>query len=173
MKLWEITGKMKGFTDLIAEIQETDLTPEEKDKRLNHCFTEWQEYNATLEDKLLAIASYIRLKKAILATQQAEINRITMLACRTEQEILQLSKYAQAHMEQNNVKKVQDELGSISLRKNRPSVLTHIPPELMPEEYVTVKTVRNPNKKLIEQGIKDGVINWAEMQSSGNHLIVK
>jgi hypothetical protein len=173
MKLWEISGKMQGFTNLIAEIQESELTQEEKDNRLNHVFEDWKECAATMEDKLMAIAAYIRQKKAILAVQTEEIKRIQMLACKTESDIDNLTRYAQAHMEQTGVKSVKDELGSISLRKNRPSVMIHLPPELIPKEYVTVKTYETPNKKAIEEAVKEGTINWAELRSSGNHLVVK
>ena len=174
MKLWEISSKLQGFVNLIAEIQEdADLTQDEKDQRLNHVFADWKETAATLEDKLLAIGAYIRLKKSILAVQTEEIKRVQLLAAKTESDIENLTKYAQGHMEQTGIKSVKDELGSISLRKNRSSVVIAIPHDEVPREFMTIKTYESPNKKAIEEAVKAGQVEWAELRSTGNHLVIK
>ena len=107
-KLWEIAGKMGQFVTLIEEIQESDLTPEEKDQRLNHTFESWQELAGTFEEKLLAIAGYIRQQKALLEAQQAEIKRISLLAANTEEGIERLKRYMAGHMEANNIKSAKE-----------------------------------------------------------------
>ena len=61
----------------------------------------------------------------------------------------------------------------MSLRKNRASVVITVAPDEIPREFVTVKTYESPNKKLIEEAIKTGSIDWAEMRSTGNHLVIK
>ena len=171
-KLWEISSKLQAFVNRIAEIQEWDTTDEEKEEHLDRLFEEWQEENASFNDKVMACGAYLRQQKAILKAQQEEIKRLQGLAMQTDNRIRSLTAYVAGHMATNGVTKCQDELGKVSLRKNPPSLKLKCDPDLIPDEFVTIKTTRSPNNEAIREAVKTGSVDWATLESSGNYLVI-
>jgi hypothetical protein len=171
-KLWEISSKLQSFVNEIAHIQEWDTTDEEKEEHLDRLFEEWQEENANFNDKVMACGSYLRQQKAILKAQQEEIKRLQGLAMQTDNRIRSLTAYVAGHMATTGIKKCQDALGKVSLRKNPPSLKIHIDLFDIPDEFVEQKVIRQPINSAIREGIESGSVDWASLESSGNYIVI-
>lgn len=159
MKLYEIVSDMRALENL-------DLEPEQVADTM-------EGLQMALSDKAENIAALNESFTGNIESIDAQIKRLQAMkkTITTRQE--QLKEYLRHNMIESGISKIDCPYFKISLRKAAKSVQVD-DADLLPDEYVTIKTVISPDKNAIAKALKNGVeVNGASLVDGKQSLIIK
>jgi hypothetical protein len=117
-----------------------------------------------IEVKAQSIATIIRGLDDDASAINAEIKRLQLRKKGAESRRDWLKQYVGQQMELAGMDKIKTATHTIALQNNPPSVEIYNP-DVIPAQYVTIKTEYVPDKKRIEEAIKaGGVVPGAELK---------
>ena len=148
MSLYEIDTRIKAIIDSIYEAADEDGVVEEID------FTELKQLQEDRKAKLENIALYIKNTEAEAAAIKAEEEKLTARRKRLENKAGRLREYVINSMKENKDEPLKTARCEVSIKDNEKTDITDL--ESIPEEFIKVKTERNPDKKAIKKAIKAG-----------------
>ena len=157
MNLYELSADLMSLND-IEDVEDVEIIREIIEQQI--------------QAKSTGIVAVIRNLESNIAAIDTEIKRLQELKKKKQNNITRLKEYTKECMELRGVKKLETDLGNISIRKSPPSVNV-IDENLIPLEYIETKQVMSIDKKLILSDLKDGlVIPGAEIKQ-GTSLTIK
>ena len=165
MHLYEITGELNQVLQLGEEGVDVADTLES--------------IEMALEDKALNIVYVIKNHEAMAESLKKEKERFTEREKAYRNRAKKLADYLKFNLEQSKLDKLELKnnegapIFTVSLQKNVPSVKIDDPVGI-PEEYIVVSEVRNPDKKAILDDLKKGVeIKGATLVKDKTHLRIR
>ena len=125
-----------------------------------------------IETKAENIIAVIRNYETRIEAVKAEEKRLTEYRRSEEKKLENLKQYTTYCMEQLGSKKLDTNLGRISLRK-KPSSLNIVDEDLIPSEYKEIIQTVKIDKAQIKKDMKDKKIDGVELVEGGNSLTIK
>ena len=125
-----------------------------------------------MEVKAENIIAVIRNYETRIEAVKAEEKRLAEYRKSEEKKLERLKEYTICCMEQLGSKKLDTNLGRISLRK-KPSSLNIVDENLVPDEYKEVIQTVKIDKAQIKKDLKDRAREGVELVESGNTLQIK
>lgn len=148
MSLYEIDSRIKAIIDSLYEAADEDGVVEEID------FTELKQLQEDRKTKLENIALYIKNTEAEAAAIKAEEEKLKARRERLENKAKRLREYVINSMKENKDEPLKTARCEVSIKDNEKTDITDL--ESIPEEFIKVKTERNPDKTAIKKAIKAG-----------------
>ena len=162
-KLYELTGQLKELERLVSENQAPLSEVEDTIKLIEGDF----------EEKAINIVKVIRNKEPDISAIDEEIKRLQQMKKNINAKAENLKEYLRQNMEANGINKIECPIFSITLKRAAASVKI-IDENLLPDEYVTIKTSCQPDKASILKALKNGEqIKGAELASAKPALEIK
>jgi hypothetical protein len=159
MKLYEIASEM-------LELKDLDLEPEQIADTM-------EGLQMSFNDKAGNIAALNESFSGNIAVIDQQINRLQAMKKTISNRQEQLKEYLRHNMVESGITKIDCPLFKISLRK-AVKVVQVDDVNLLPDEYVTVKTVISPDKLAIAKALKDGAeVSGASLVDGKQSLIIK
>ena len=126
-----------------------------------------------IQNKSTGIVAVVRNLESNIAAIDTEIKRLQELKRLKQNNITRLKEYTKECMNIQGVKKLETNLGNISIRKT-PASVKILDETKIPLEYLNVKQVTSIDKKTLLDDLKDGLIleGIAEL-SQGTSLTIK
>ena len=126
-----------------------------------------------LQNKSTGIVAVVRNLESNIAAIDTEIKRLQELKRLKQNNITRLKDYTKECMNIQGIKKLETNLGNISIRKT-PASVKILDETKIPLEYLNVKQVTSIDKKTLLDDLKDGLIleGIAEL-SQGTSLTIK
>ena len=152
-RLWELSAELVQITDKICDVSEDETLGElEKDKLRESLFNDWLATGEDFDSKATQVASYIKQQEALEETYRQQYRSFRALAEQTEKEKERYKKYLSDNLLKTGKIKIQNEHGSISLRKKPAKVILDREPEQLPQEFQKVTV--EPRLSLIKDHLK-------------------
>ena len=148
MSLYEIDSRIRAIIDGIYDAADEDGVVEEID------FTELKQLQEDRKTKLENIALYIKNTEAEAAAIKAEEEKLKARRERLENKAKRLREYVINSMKENKDEPLKTARCEVSIKDNEKTDITDL--ESIPEEFIKVKTERNPDKTAIKKAIKAG-----------------
>lgn len=137
----------------LMEIADADLTDDEA-AELDALFAELGQAEAEKAD---GIGQFLKLEAARVDALKAEAKRLADKARNAESRMLRFKEYVLLNMGKAGVKKIAGAAYTLRVRESvRVAVTANV--ESLPAEYVRVKEIREPDKALIKDHLKQGVL---------------
>ncbi|MFR1675390.1 MAG: siphovirus Gp157 family protein [Fusobacterium sp.] len=149
MKLYEIRNGMIDTLDIFLESDQTEIDRENYNDIMNYLKEE-------LKSKSSDLIKYIRNLELENTVTKLEIERLEDLKKGKEKKIKSIKSYIKRILLDLDKKKVETELGNLSLRKTTSVEITDI--TKIPKEYLVVKEEVTPSKKLIGDSLKKNIL---------------
>ena len=149
MKLYEIKNGMIDTLDIFLESEKTEID----EKNYQYVMMYLQE---ELRNKSTTLIKYIRNLELEIMAVKLEIERLEELKKSKEKKIKSIKNYIKGILLDLDKKKVETELGNLSLRKTTSVEITDI--SKIPKEYLVVKEEITPSKKLIGDSLKKNIL---------------
>ena len=149
MKLYEIRNGMIDTLDIFLESGQTEIDRENYNDIMNYLKEE-------LKSKSSDLIKYIRNLELENTVTKLEIERLEDLKKGKEKKIKSIKSYIKRILLDLDKKKVETELGNLSLRKTTSVEITDI--TKIPKEYLVVKEEVTPSKKLIGDSLKKNIL---------------
>ena len=149
MKLYEIKNGMIDTLDIFLESDQTEMDRENYNDIMNYLKEE-------LKSKSSDLIKYIRNLELENTVTKLEIERLEDLKKGKEKKIKSIKSYIKRILLDLDKKKVETELGNLSLRKTTSVEITDI--SKIPKEYLVVKEEVTPSKKLIGDSLKKNIL---------------
>ena len=149
MKLYEIRNGMIDTLDIFLESETTEID----EKNYQYVMMYLQE---ELRNKSTTLIKYIRNLELEIMAVKLEIERLEELKKSKEKKIKSIKNYIKGILLDLDKKKVETELGNLSLRKTTSVEITDI--SKIPKEYLVVKEEITPSKKLIGDSLKKNIL---------------
>ena len=149
MKLYEIKNGMIDTLDIFLESDQTEIDRENYNNIMNYLKEE-------LKSKSSDLIKYIRNLELEIMAVKLEIERLEELKKSKEKKIKSIKNYIKGILLDLDKKKVETELGNLSLRKTTSVEITDI--SKIPKEYLVVKEEVTPSKKLIGDSLKKNIL---------------
>ena len=149
MKLYEIRNGMIDTLDIFLESDQTEIDRENYNDIMNYLKEE-------LKSKSSDLIKYIRNLELENTVTKLEIERLEDLKKGKEKKIKSIKSYIKRILLDLDKKKVETELGNLSLRKTTSVEITDI--SKIPKEYLVVKEEVTPSKKLIGDSLKKNIL---------------
>ena len=149
MKLYEIRNGMIDTLDIFLESEQTEIDG----KNYEYVMTYLKE---ELKGKSSDLIKYIRNLELEIMVVKLEIERLEDLKKGKEKKIKSIKSYIKRILLDLDKKKVETELGNVSLRKTTSVEITDI--SKIPKEYLVVKEEVTPSKKLIGDSLKKNIL---------------
>ena len=149
MKLYEIKNGMIDTLDIFLEGEQTEVDRENYNYIMDYLKEE-------LKSKSSDLIKYIRNLELENTVTKLEIERLEDLKKGKEKKIKSIKSYIKGILLDLNKKKVETELGNLSLRKTTSVEITDI--TKIPKEYLVVKEEVTPSKKLIGDSLKKNIL---------------
>lgn len=149
MKLYEIRNGMIDTLDIFLESDQTEIDRENYNDIMNYLKEE-------LKSKSSDLIKYIRNLELENTVTKLEIERLEDLKKGKEKKIKSIKSYIKGILLDLDKKKVETELGNLSLRKTTSVEITDI--SKIPKEYLVVKEKVTPSKKLIGDSLKKNIL---------------
>ena len=149
MKLYEIRNGMIDTLDIFLESDQTEMDRENYNDIMNYLKEE-------LKSKSSDLIKYIRNLELENTVTKLEIERLEDLKKGKEKKIKSIKSYIKRILLDLDKKKVETELGNLSLRKTTSVEITDI--SKIPKEYLVVKEEVTPSKKLIGDSLKKNIL---------------
>lgn len=170
-RLWDLSAELLSLEAEIGDILDSELSPEEKDTRVEFVFKDYLATAGRFEDKAIATARFILHQEAIAKARKEEATRLKELAAKADNKAKRLKIFLAKAMESTGKTAIDGVEASLSLRKNPPSVKLLIDEEDVPPEFLRIKTVSSPNLTDIKAAIKKGdPLDWAIIQDGDRVL---
>ena len=149
MKLYEIRNGMIDTLDIFLEGEQTEVDRENYNYIMEYLKEE-------LKNKSSVLIKYIRNLELESTMVKLEIERLEELKKGKEKKIKSIKSYIKGILLDLDKKKVETELGNLSLRKTTSVEITDI--TKIPKEYLVVKEEVTPSKKLIGDSLKKNIL---------------
>ena len=149
MKLYEIRNGMIDTLDIFLESEQTEVDRENYNYIMEYLKEE-------LKNKSSDLIKYIRNLELENTVTKLEIERLEDLKKGKEKKIKSIKSYIKGILLDLDKKKVETELGNLSLRKTTSVEITDI--SKIPKEYLVVKEEVTPSKKLIGDSLKKNIL---------------
>lgn len=149
MKLYEIRNGMIDTLDIFLEGEQTEVDRENYNYIMDYLKEE-------LKSKSSDLIKYIRNLELENTVTKLEIERLEDLKKGKEKKIKSIKNYIKGILLDLDKKKVETELGNLSLRKTTSVEITDI--TKIPKEYLVVKEEVTPSKKLIGDSLKKNIL---------------
>ena len=149
MKLYEIKNGMIDTLDIFLESEQTEMDRENYNDIMEYLKEE-------LKSKSTDLIKYIRNLELENTVTKLEIERLEDLKKGKEKKIKSIKSYIKRILLDLDKKKVETELGNLSLRKTTSVEITDI--SKIPKEYLVVKEEITPSKKLIGDSLKKNIL---------------
>ena len=149
MKLYEIKNGMIDTLDIFLEGEQTEVDRENYNYIMDYLKEE-------LKSKSSDLIKYIRNLELENTVTKLEIERLEDLKKGKEKKIKSIKSYIKGILLDLDKKKVETELGNLSLRKTTSVEITDI--SKIPREYLVVKEEVTPSKKLIGDSLKKNIL---------------
>ena len=149
MKLYEIRNGMIDTLDIFLESEQTEMDRENYNDIMEYLKEE-------LKNKSSDLIKYIRNLELENTVTKLEIERLEDLKKGKEKKIKSIKSYIKEILLDLDKKKVETELGNLSLRKTTSVEITDI--SKIPREYLVVKEEVTPSKKLIGDSLKKNIL---------------
>ena len=149
MKLYEIKNGMIDTLDIFLEGEQTEADRENYNYIMDYLKEE-------LKSKSSELIKYIRNLELENTVTKLEIERLEDLKKGKERKIKSIKNYIKGILLDLDKKKVEIELGNLSLRKTTSVEITDI--TKIPKEYLVVKEEVTPSKKLIGDSLKKNIL---------------
>ena len=149
MKLYEIRNGMIDTLDIFLESDQTEIDRENYNDIMEYLKEE-------LKSKSSDLIKYIRNLELENTVTKLEIERLEDLKKGKEKKIKSIKSYIKGILLDLDKKKVETELGNLSLRKTTSVEITDI--TKIPREYLVVKEEVTPSKKLIGDSLKKNIL---------------
>lgn len=149
MKLYEIRNGMIDTLDIFLESEQTEMDRENYNDIMEYLKEE-------LKSKSSDLIKYIRNLELENTVTKLEIERLEDLKKGKEKKIKSIKSYIKRILLDLDKKKVETELGNLSLRKTTSVEITDI--TKIPKEYLVVKEEVTPSKKLIGDSLKKNIL---------------
>lgn len=149
MKLYEIRNGMIDTLDIFLESDQTEIDRENYNYIMDYLKEE-------LKSKSSELIKYIRNLELENTVTKLEIERLEDLKKGKERKIKSIKNYIKGILLDLDKKKVETELGNLSLRKTTSVEITDI--SKIPKEYLVVKEEITPSKKLIGDSLKKNIL---------------
>ena len=163
MKLYEIRNGMIDTLDIFLESEQTEMDRENYNDIMEYLKEE-------LKSKSSDLIKYIRNLELENTVTKLEIERLEDLKKGKEKKIKSIKNYIKGILLDLDKKKVETELGNLSLRKTTSVEITDI--SKIPREYLVVKEEVTPSKKLIGDSLKKNIfIDGAVLKEDYSVLI--
>lgn len=163
MKLYEIRNGMIDTLDIFLESEQTEMDRENYNDIMEYLKEE-------LKSKSTDLIKYIRNLELENTVTKLEIERLEDLKKGKEKKIKSIKSYIKEILLDLDKKKVETELGNLSLRKTTSVEITDI--SKIPREYLVVKEEVTPSKKLIGDSLKKNIfIDGAVLKEDYSILI--
>ena len=149
MKLYEIKNGMIDTLDIFLESEQTEMDRENYNDIMEYLKEE-------LKSKSSDLIKYIRNLELENTVTKLEIERLEDLKKGKEKKIKSIKSYIKGILLDLDKKKVETELGNLSLRKTTSVEITDI--SKIPKEYLVVKEEVTPSKNLIGDSLKKNIL---------------
>ena len=149
MKLYEIRNGMIDTLDIFLDSEQTEMDRENYNDIMEYLKEE-------LKSKSTDLIKYIRNLELENTVTKLEIERLEDLKKGKEKKIKSIKNYIKGILIDLDKKKVETELGNVSLRKTTSVEITDI--TKIPKEYLVVKEKVTPSKKLIGDSLKKNIL---------------
>jgi hypothetical protein len=125
------------------------------------------------DDKAKAIMAMVRNTDSDITAIADEIKRLNDRAKVLQNQQDSVKEYLRFNMQESGIDKISCSLFTLTLRKSVKIVIID-DVESLPDKYVTVKTVEQPDKKLLLSDLKDGeAIEGAHLEDGKRALMIK
>lgn len=151
MKLYEITNEMRALDELFLSCIDEE-TGEIKDQAV---FEELEkELQLQLNTKGASIIKSFKNSEAMLSSVDEEIKRLQALKKRISNGIDSRKEYIARNMELMGIKKIETELGNLSLRKSKS--VNIFDESLIDKKFIEIETKEKISKTEIKKAIEAG-----------------
>ena len=164
MKLYEIRNGMIDTLDIFLESDQTEIDRENYNDIMNYLKEE-------LKSKSSDLIKYIRNLELENTVTKLEIERLEDLKKGKEKKIKSIKSYIKRILLDLDKKKVETELGNLSLRKTTSVEITDI--TKIPKEYLVVKEEVTPSKKLIGDSLKKNILIDGAVLKEDYSILIK
>ncbi len=165
--LFEITDDMRALDDLITEAG-GDITDPAVEEAFNAF---WDENNKHMTEKVEAYCWLIREQESRAAARKQEAERMSRRAQIDMNSARSLKQRLVAALQVANVKRMETDNFKVWWQANGGKAPLILDEEKVPEGYIKMREVREPNKDLIRQHLADGVqLEFAQLGERGNSL---
>ena len=164
MKLYEIKNGMIDTLDIFLEGEQTEVDRENYNYIMDYLKEE-------LKSKSSDLIKYIRNLELENTVTKLEIERLEDLKKGKEKKIKSIKNYIKGILLDLDKKKVETELGNLSLRKTTSVEITDI--TKIPREYLVVKEEVTPSKKLIGDSLKKNILIDGAVLKENYSVLIK
>lgn len=164
MKLYEIKNGMIDTLDIFLESDQTEIDRENYNDIMEYLKEE-------LKSKSSDLIKYIRNLELENTVTKLEIERLEDLKKGKEKKIKSIKSYIKRILLDLDKKKVETELGNLSLRKTTSVEITDI--TKIPREYLVVKEEVTPSKKLIGDSLKKNILIDGAILKEDYSILIK
>ena len=164
MKLYEIKNGMIDTLDIFLESEQTEMDRENYNDIMESLKEE-------LKSKSSDLIKYIRNLELENTVTKLEIERLEDLKKGKEKKIKSIKNYIKGILLDLDKKKVETELGNLSLRKTTSVEITDI--TKIPKEYLVVKEEVTPSKKLIGDSLKKNILIDGAVLKEDYSILIK
>lgn len=164
MKAYEIKNAMIDTLDIFLESNQDEMDKENYDDVMKYLREE-------LENKSSNIVRYIRNLELENVVAKTEIERLEEIKKNREKKINSLKVYIKGILLELDKKKIETDLGNISLRKSTSVEIIDL--SKIPKEYLIVKEEITPSKKLIGDSLKKNIVVSGAILKEDYSLLVK
>lgn len=163
MKAYEIKNAMIDTLDIFLESNQEEMDKENYDDVMEYLREE-------LESKSSNIVRYIRNLELENVVAKTEIDRLEEIKKNREKKIASLKGYIKGILLELDKKKIETDLGNISLRRTTSVEIIDI--SKIPE-YLTVKEEVTPSKKMIGDSLKKNIAVSGAILKEDYSLLLK
>lgn len=164
MNLYEISNEYQALLEQTYDPETGELFPQVMDKL--------EELSATMEDKAIAVASYIKNLEAEREAIEKAKKNMAERESRLDKRADYLTQYLQSNMERCGITEIKSPLFAIRLKKC--PVSTDILDEtLIPNDYKKVKEVVSIDKLKLKEELQAGVIVPGAALKKNNRLEIR
>lgn len=164
MKLYEIKNGMIDTLDIFLEGEQTEVDRENYNYIMDYLKEE-------LKSKSSDLIKYIRNLELENTVTKLEIERLEDLKKGKEKKIKSIKNYIKGILIDLDKKKVETELGNLSLRKTTSVEITDI--TKIPKEYLVIKEEVTPSKKLIGDSLKKNILIDGAVLKEDYSILIK
>lgn len=151
MKLYELTKEVQNLEDLYLMAIDEE-TGEVKDTEILEQLE--NELNNQLSEKGAGIIKVLRNSESMIEALKNEEDRLKKIRKTMENKKENFKKYILTNMLRAGIKKIETELGSMTLRNS--DAIEVFDEALIDEKFINIKIEKKADKTAIKKAIKDG-----------------
>ena len=149
--LYNITAELTNLNLEISQVLEDEyLSSEEKDSKTEIIFQQYLSVESKFDDRACQMAAYVKQLEAEAFAIKSESERIALFAKEKSKLAAQIKATLLEEMQCLAKTKIEGSHAKISIRKNPTAVVVDADIEEIPEDLVTVKVTKTPDKKAIK-----------------------